>query len=229
MTTRDNTEIKLRVYGYLEKTPHCKGPQISTDRGLDSPCCAKCHNLRLIYYRGNGRLINNNKTSEYLEYLRTKNIDNLDTVYALSTCGFYPTLCFMYGKTELYTDTFYSILLDQFMYLHEHKIILSEINAKTFAYTKNGIPIILPAKFTTVDNYGGDEGVKIINHGNDKYIREVDRSERKKSHKWSFLFHFYDALNFFEPTSGVYHENYKCYYQEELFLKIPSICKNEGI
>jgi hypothetical protein len=229
MTTRDNTEVHLRVHGFLEATPHCDGFHLSTERGLDRPCCAKCHNFRIIFYRGNGRVLTNKKIFEYLEYLKKMDIEDFDSSYAIATCGPEKVLCFTFGRTELYTDTFYTILLKQFITLHKSGIILQEINAKTFAYTKSGIPIIFPVYYTEHKNYGDDEGVKILETINGRYIKEIDREKRTKSAKWTFLFQFFEALDFFKPISGEYYENPEYYINEELFLKIPDECKNEGI
>lgn len=229
MTTRDNSEFRLRSHGFLEATPFCDGPHVSSVKGIDKPCCAKCHNFRIIYYRGIGRIVSDQKTIHFIENLKHLQIEDLDTAYAVSKCGHIKTLCFIYGRIEMYADTFYSILLKQFFCLRKMHITLNEIDRKIFGFTKTGIPIIFPYKYTEVPKYGDDEGVSLVTVKNDLYIKEVDTVKRERSGKWTFLFQFYKSLEFLSKEFGTSQQKYEMRIGEHLYLKVPLECKNENI
>lgn len=208
MYSRDNNETNLKIYGILDSTDGCGGPELSGLEGMDKQCCAKCHNIRICYYRDNAIITKRKINFEYIEKL--KNIKDLETSYAISTCGSNKILSYQFSKTELSTSMFQAILFEQFILLHKMGIIIDDLSEKNFSITKIGVPIIFPGEnYKIIKNYGDNSGVEFITVSGKKYFTVTSEKDLYKSGKWASLYNYFKSFLLLTEKNYNYFQFYK--------------------
>jgi hypothetical protein len=247
---RDVQNIELKFNGIIEKTKYCQGPEISTNKGNDFPCCCSCDNLRNCSRRDDFYFSSTcEKFKDYIDMLKRKNIiKDLDTSYSLSTCG---NKIFFIRKihkdsVELEPESYIHCIIYQFQVLKEmgynfnHRFSLEDISL-----TKLGIPIIFP-NFEKITNstpstdlkaeiISNDEGSK----KNERYLKfsspEKIIDDKKFSHYYVFgviMDLLLEKNNFFTKDNFLYYPlgnlNFDNIEDNELEIKKKEIKKIPG-
>lgn len=190
MQTRPNSLPIIRLYGDMGSTLGCEGPFLSIDKGMDSPCCARCHIIRMRIYRSYGKIITDQTTIDYLIKLNIKCI-GVDTSYAISTCG-KPYISTHPYSSELEYGSAKEFLKAQFLFRRDHMIAYKEFDIEYVSMTTLNLPVILPTpKDIKYNEYKGDEGVEIHNGG--KTLIITNTQEVYNSGKWVYLLNYYQA------------------------------------
>lgn len=191
MTTRDTSDVILKYEGYIKSTKYCKGPELSTNRGGDFPCCCTCDSLRTCSRKTDDYFSSTSHKYEiYINLLKKKcpSVD-IDTSYAMSTCGkkfFIRKIANKFPEPE--PGSYVYCLLDQFIVLKQMGFKFSNgISLSDVSYTKLGIPIYYP-------NFSGEnltEDTDVIIEAKGKKYLKYD--ERKNSF-FNVFFSFIDLL-----------------------------------
>jgi hypothetical protein len=186
MITRPNSLPNIRIYGNFSVTPGCNGPFLSQDRGLDKPCCARCHIIRQRIYREIGIVTGNPLEINYLKDLALI-CPEVETSYSIANCGS-PMISTTPYESELEYESVRGFLHKQFNYRRDKKVGWEEVNTKYVAMTNLNKPVIckMPSD-RYYENIGGDDGVSI----NSGKLVVSDMKKAIESGKWLFVINYY--------------------------------------
>lgn len=198
MIRNDNTILDNK--GQIDKTKFCRGPFISTNNGMDFPCCCTCLVMRNCSRKDEDFFSSsNNLYRAYTDRLVKKNPD-YKTCFSLSICG---KDFFIREKAktlpELELKSYKYCLLDQFEILKTMGFIFYErIDLSSISYTDFGIPVFFP----DFDNYKPPEMKK--NYGSKRTdngkIIILDKEKILRDDDFSIFYVLYELI---EKLSGI--------------------------
>lgn len=183
MLTRPNRLPSIQLYGVFPSVPGCEGPTLSQDKGLDTPCCARCYIIRQRIYREKGMVYSSQKNIEYLEKMGSA-IPEVSTCYVISKCG-KPVVSTNPYNSELEYESVRGFLQKQFLFRQEERVACKTMSSAYVGMTSLNKPVVL-SQFQTDDDlcrssvsdrqsrsraefgekvyesFGGDDGIEIV-------------------------------------------------------------------
>ena len=195
--------------GIQPATCGCIGPYTSKDRGMDTMCCARCSVLRQQLYRVIGMFILSSLTNNYLNKLvgRILSVKDIMSCCIVSTCSgenASPNIPLIYippPTNVLVSENVLWFLREQ-MLLWREMNISADIAINLIAYTRSGLPVVLPGnKATEVERKMNDDGVEFMKD-NQMFIRVVD-SVKALDGKWCHVINYQKVLGLLYPNERI--------------------------
>jgi len=193
---RSHTEQLPLKLGLLPKVPLCRGPTPSTtEKGMDSVCCANCDIIRVCYYNHQGVSVEGKEALRYVINLINHNQKILSglTVSVCNETVIHYTPAKHFAEHALFRECLKAQCTSMAeMMLVDYGIIAKNVKNHLIC-DSDGMPYIIPSpKLTKLSHFGGDEGVEI----DDDMVRVVDREKMLKSGKWAHVLLYYIVFDF---------------------------------
>lgn len=157
--------ILTALRGVQPTTPECNGPYLSSDRGMDEMCCARCNVLRQqlcrlfrhnLYAADVGSFIYTRIALDFLHALEARKVVHESVLKSciISMCN-NPLVYVPPGRSELNAANVREFIRLQ-MLLWRTMYIDCSISAANLAYTQGGLPVIIPGNDAIISPYTTD-------------------------------------------------------------------------
>lgn len=189
MSIRNFQNKDLLTIGLYPSVKECEGPHISTERGLDKLCCAKCFALRTLSYK---KIMNS--YSGPLMSICDDIVEKYKFVkYTKSECGI-PYFAYPNNILTAEITSIESCLKNFFKHRNTLFIADLEIKKSQILNTDYNPTIVFPSNMTKkYTEYGDDSGV-LIEKSSPGKLKVISLDDAFKSGKYMYIINYYQTI-----------------------------------